>query len=316
MYNAELKSRFVEDYTKSINTANVATTVFEAFEPYEVSWNADLCTKSKEELQPAIDEILALRARSQWMSLTILKEYVKWCIAMKVPNACDGMLGIETAGLSKVKRQMISSPLHLQRVLDEVFDKESEETIDVIYRCYYWMAFGGIKEDDTLLVKASDIDFANMEIAYKDTHIPLYREALPAFHKAAELNSFRYKNPNYSRTIIRDRVPGDTLMRGIRAVTKTVTLRSILSKKSAKAIEDGLTQQQLSFYRVWMSGLFYRMYDRERAGIPIDFSEAATNFVSDRTYALNGRIKLEHKQNRIERDYMEDYQRWKLAFSI
>ena len=235
---------------------------------------------------------------------------------MKVPNACDGMLGIETAGLSKVKRQMISSPLHLQRVLDEVFDKESEETIDVIYRCYYWMAFGGIKEDDTLLVKASDIDFANMEIAYKDTHIPLYREALPAFHKAAELNSFRYKNPNYSRTIIRDRVSGDTLMRGIRAVTKTVTLRSILSKKSAKAIEDGLTQQQLSFYRVWMSGLFYRMYDRERAGIPIDFSEAATNFVSDRTYALNGRIKLEHKQNRIERDYMEDYQRWKLAFSI
>ena len=129
-------------------------------------------------------------------------------------------------------------------------------------------------------------------------------------------HSFCYKNPNYSRTITRDRVSGDTLMRGIRAVKKTATLRSILSKKSAKAIEDGLTQQQLSFYRVWMSGLFYRMYDRERAGIPVDFSEAATDFVADRTYVLNGRIKLEHKQNRIEKNYMEDYQRWKLAFSI
>ena len=133
MYNAELKSRFVKDYTKSINTANVATTVFEAFEPYETSWNADLCTRDREELQPAIDEILALRSRSQWMSLTILKEYVKWCIAMKVPDACDGMLNIEAAGLAKVRRQMVSSPLHLQRVLDEVFDKESEETIDVIW---------------------------------------------------------------------------------------------------------------------------------------------------------------------------------------
>ena len=50
MYNAELKSRFVKDYTKSINTANVATTVFEAFEPYETSWNADLCTRDREEL--------------------------------------------------------------------------------------------------------------------------------------------------------------------------------------------------------------------------------------------------------------------------
>ena len=293
MYNAELKSRFVKDYTKSINTANVATTVFEAFEPYETSWNADLCTRDREELQPAIDEILALRSRSQWMSLTILKEYVKWCIAMKVPDACDGMLNIEAAGLAKVRRQMVSSPLHLQRVLDEVFDKESEETIDVTYRCYYWMAFGGIKEDDTLLVRASDIDFANMEIVYQDTHVPLYREALPAFHKAAELNSFCYKNPNYSRTITRDRVSGDTLMRGIRAVKKTATLRSILSKKSAKAMEDGLAQQQ-----------------------PVDFSEAATDFVADRTYVLNGRIKLEHKQNRIEKNYMEDYQRWKLAFSI
>ena len=102
MYNAELKSRFVKDYTKSINTANVATTVFEAFEPYEVSWNADLCTKSKEELQPAIDEILALRARSQWMSLTILKEYVKWCIAMKVPNACMGCLALRRQGYPKL----------------------------------------------------------------------------------------------------------------------------------------------------------------------------------------------------------------------
>ena len=89
------------------------------------------------------------------------------------------------------------------------------------------MAFGGIKEDDTLLVRASDIDFANMEIVYQDTHVPLYREALPAFHKAAELNSFCYKNPNYSRTITRDRVSGDTLMRGIRAVKKTATLRSL-----------------------------------------------------------------------------------------
>lgn len=139
---------------------------------------------------------------------------------MKVPDACDGMLNIEAAGLAKVRRQMVSSPLHLQRVLDEVFDKESEETIDVTYRCYYWMAFGGIKEDDTLLVRASDIDFANMEIVYQDTHVPLYREALPAFHKAAELNSFCYKNPNYSRTITRDRVSGDTLMRGIRAVKR------------------------------------------------------------------------------------------------
>lgn len=102
MYNAELKSRFVKDYTKSINTANVATTVFEAFEPYETSWNADLCTRDREELQPAIDEILWHCApEASGCLITILKEYVKGCIAMKVPDACDGMLNIEAGGVAK-----------------------------------------------------------------------------------------------------------------------------------------------------------------------------------------------------------------------
>ena len=92
MYNEGLKINFIRNYTQSINTANVATTVFTAFEPHEEAWGADLCTKSTEELQPVIDEIVGLRSKSQWMSLTILKEYVKWCITMNVPGACDGML--------------------------------------------------------------------------------------------------------------------------------------------------------------------------------------------------------------------------------
>ena len=91
MYNEDLKKRFVRDYTGSLNTANVAATVFNAVEKYETEWNADLCTRSTEELQPVIDEIVGLRSRSKWMTLTILKEYVKWCIAMKVPGACDGI---------------------------------------------------------------------------------------------------------------------------------------------------------------------------------------------------------------------------------
>ena len=301
MYNEEMKSRFIREYTGSLNTANVATTIFNAMEEYEKSWNADLCTRSSEELQPVITEITGLRSRSKWMALTILKEYVKWCITMKVPGACDGMLQIKTVGLDKVKHQMVSSPLHLQKFLDDVFDPESEETLDNIYRCYFWMAYGGIDEEDTILIQNEQVDFGQMVIYYKTTNIPIYREALPALRNAVSLNSFLYKHPNYSKPVRRDRVPGNTLMRGIRATTKTFTMRTTLSKRNIKAIEDGLTDLQLSFYRVRMSGLFYRVYEMERAGIPTSFSEAALR-------VMDG--------NKIERSYLEDYQRWKLAFSI
>ena len=316
MYNEELKRRFVRDYTGSLNTANVAATVFNAVEKYETAWDADLCTKSAKDLQPVIDEIVGLRSKSKWMTLIILKEYVKWCIAMKVPNACDGMLHIEAVGLDKVRHQMVSSPLHLQRFMDSIFDPESEETIDNIYRCYFWMAYGGVDEEDTILIRNEDVDFTEMLIHYKSTSVPIYREALPAFHNAVSLGSFAYKHPNYSKIIRRDRIAGDTIMRGIKATTKTFTMRTTLSKRNIKAIEEGKTDLQLSFYRVRMSGLFYRVYEMERAGVAPNFSEAALRAMDGKTYSLKGREKIEHKQNRIEKDYMEDYERWKLAFSI
>lgn len=316
MYNEDRKVRFIREYTGSLNTANVATTLFNALEEHEKLWGADLCTRSSEELQPVIDEIVGLRSKSKWMTLTILKEYVKWCIAMQVPGACDGMLQIKAVGLDKVKHQMVSGPLHLQKYLDDIFDPESDETIDNIYRCYFWMAYGGIDEEDTILIRNEQIDFSQMTIFYKTINIPIYREALPAFRNAVSLNSFLYKHPNYTKPVRRDRVPGDTLMRGIRATTKTFTMRTTLSKRNIKAIEDGMTDLQLSFYRVRMSGLFYRVYEMERAGIPASFSEAALRVMDGKTYALHGREKLEHRQNKIERNYLEDYQRWKLAFSI
>lgn len=316
MYNEEQKKRFIRDYTGSLSTANVTATIFNETEKYEESWGTDLCTKGVEELQPVVNEITGLRNKSQWMSLTILKEYVKWCLAMKVPGACDGMLRIEAVGLDKIKKQMVASPLHLQRYLDDIFDKEFEETIDNLYRCYFWMAYGGIDEEDTILVKTEDVDLSQMLIRYKTTSVPIYREAIPAFKNAVTLTNFLYKHPNYTKPIRRDRVPGDTIMRGLKATTKTFTMRTTISKRNISAIEDGLTELQLSFYRVRMSGLFYRTYEMERAGIPVTFSEAALRVMDGKTYALSGREKIIHKQNRIERDYFDDYQRWKLAFSI
>lgn len=316
MFNEEQKTRFIRTYTKSLYTANIAVGIFNKFEKYEQMWQADLCTKQASDLQPIIDEVIGARLKSRWQILSILKEYTKWCMVMKIPGACDGMLHIEAPGIEKVRRQMVSSPLHLQIYLDQIFDPESMETIDNIYRCYYWMAYGGVQEEDTISVTRSDVDLSQMIIRYRDTSVPIYRESLPALQNAMQLGSFLYNHPSYTHPIRRDRVPGDTLIRGVKSPARIMSIRSELSHRSSNAIKEQKTESQLSFNRVWLSGLFYRMYERERAGVPVDFSDAAVNFMSGKTYALNGREKIEHKQNRIEREYMEDYQRWKLAFSI
>lgn len=317
MYNEELKTKFVRGYTNSVSTADVCQTIFNAFEQYEVAWDADLCTKSADELQPVIDSLVGFRARSKWMRLIILKDYVKWCIGMKVPGACDGMLKIETVGLEKVKHQTVASPLHLQRYLDSICEPESEETTDNIYRCFYWLAYGGIEEEDILSIKCSDVDLNNMMVRYNNTEVPIYREALPAFKNCVQLTQFVYKHPNYDKLVYKDRADGDTLVRGIRSTPSIKAMRVELSRRSKAKMDEGKTDLKLSYFRVWISGLFYRMYERERAGIPVDFSDAAAQFMEGKTYKLDrGRNTPEAKKRQLTRDYLEDYERWKLAFAI
>ena len=317
MYNEELKTKFVRGYTNSISTAEVCQTIFNAFKQYEVEWGADLCTRSTEELQPVVDGLVGLRARSKWMRLIILKDYVKWCIGMKVPGACDGMLKIETVGLEKVKHQTVASPLHLQRYLDSICEPESEETTDNIYRCFYWLAYGGVAEEDILSIKCSDVDLNNMVVRYNDTEVPIYREALPAFKNCVKLTQFVYKHPNYDKLVYKDRADGDTLVRGIRSAPSIKAMRVELSRRSKAKMDEGKTDLKLSYFRVWISGLFYRMYERERAGIPVDFSAAAAQFMEGKTYKLDrGRNTPEAKKRQLTRDYLEDYERWKLAFAI
>lgn len=319
MYNEQLKTQFIREYTKSLSMADACVSAFNAAEPFEVQWDADLCTRSTEELQPVVEQLVGFRVKSKWLRIVILKDYVKWCIANGVAGACDGIMKIENVGLSKVKTQMVANPTHLQKYLNEICEPESEETTDNIYRCFYWMAYGGIPEEDILKVKCSDVDFENMVIRYGTEEVTIYREAIPAFKNATRLTEFVFKHPNYppDKIVRRNRAPGDTVIRGIRSVPSTMALRTELSRRSKKNLEDGNTEMKLSYYRVWLSGLFYRMYERERAGLPIDFTGAASRFMEGRTYKLDsGRNTPEAKKRAITNDYMQDYQRWKAAFAI
>lgn len=314
MYNEEHKSRFLRVYTRSEATAHVATNIFNRFEPCEAERNADLCTMSADVLQPIVDEIVGLRTKSKWMGLSILKEYARWCIDTRYPGACDGMFHVDVTGIGKIRQQMVSGPAHLQSYLDTVYDKESELTIDNIYRCSHWLSYGGASEDTIPNVRISDVDFETMSVRCGERLVPIYREGLEAFRNCAKLSSFRYKHPNYRDVIIRDRLPGDELLRGIKSKAGVIDMRAVISKRAARAAREGRSNQRLSYNRVSLSGLFYRTLERERMGVPVDFSDATEMFIEDSGIQYKNDMKT--VRYRITRDFEIDYQRWKLAFNV
>lgn len=317
MYNEELKTRFIEEYTKSISRYDTCVQAFDAMEPYEKAWGADFCTKTEAELAPVIEQLVGFRVRSRWQRIIIFQKYVRWCLVNKVEGACDGMLHVDNVGLGKVRTQMVFNPQELQNFLNVICEPESEQTTDNIYRCFYWMAYAGMEEEDIMKVKCSDVDFENLVIHFDGDEYDIYREAIPAFKNAATLTEFVYKHPNYppDKRVIRNRAPGDTLIRGIRSTTSIKALRVELSRRNKKFLDDGLTTKQLSHYRVWLSGLFHRVYQGELAGIPANFSGAAAKFMEGKTYKLDtGRNTPEAKKRAVVNDYLQDYERWKAAF--
>ena len=317
MYNEKLKRSFIEWHTQSENTARICETIFRVSEKYETEWGADLCTQDEDTIKPMVENIVGFRSRSKLVRLSVLKEYARWCIRTGVPDACDALLKIKVAGLDQIKTHTVSSPDHLESYLNIIFEPAQEKTSDNIYRCYYWLAYAGMNEEDILKVKVGDVDFTNMVVRYKDEEYPIYREAVPCFKNCVELTSFVFKHPAIppDKTVYKDRAPGNTLIRGIKSGPSLHYVRVQLSRRSKQKLDSGETDLKLSHFRVWISGLFYRVSLKEKRGIEPDFMKIVYKQRGNKVYKLDsGRNTQDAKLKQLARDYSDDYQRWKLAY--
>lgn len=336
MYNEELKTRFIAEYAGGLlTTGRLADMLFRRLGKYENVWQADVCTRTVEQLQPAIDEIAAVRGRDRWVYATILAEYAKWCMAMGVPGACDGLMhvSVDAAGENAMRHQTVSSPEHLQRVLDDIMDPESEETVDLIYRGFCWLTYGGMPHECIYTATAQDVDFARMQVRYRLPSIEddtveierfarLYRESLVSIGAAATLSSFIYRHPLYEPSR-RERYPGDELLRGFKAPPGANTLDVLINRRNASALKEGRTDVRISYQRLRLSGVFYRTYEIERKTGQILFEDeiSSTLIRLDSTNengsgSASSQKYIKTRQAQIRNSYYDDYLMWKKVFSL
>lgn len=327
MFNSELKQKFIEHVSAMGKSRETSTKyIFTALEPFENEWQADVCTRSAEELSDALGEIAGFRKQSKRTRMSILREYCKWCLENNVPGACEGILNVkdDEIGLNKLRRQMVANPRHLQQFLDSFLEKEEECNMDCVYRAYFWLAFSGVREEELSLLQASNLDFINMVIRVNGNEYPIYRESIPSLKRCAEEKEFKLKHPNIITPVYRKRVDGDWLLRNTRgedsSSTSTKLIRIEISRKlknSKNKYGGEIRELRLSYYRARLSGIFYRKYEEERAGIEVDFGDIVAEDTKGKVYNLSsGRNRIEAKYRQLARDYMTDYTRWKEAYSI
>lgn len=309
MYNEDRKMRFLTEMRSSVDFGK---SVFNTIEPCEQENNKDLCELTADILQPIVNIKFGSRTRTTDSTIAFLRSYVGWCKEQGYPTRSD-VYDLKIYMDEKMKRMMIASPVHLESILNKIFEPVTSETVDCLYRCYLWMGFAGIEEAETIEITVDEIDFDTMTIEHGGKSYEIYREAVPAFKMACNATEFRYVNPNYAeekRGGYRNRYSGEYLLRGIRsAQIKLSTLRAVVGKNLKK--EDIET----SYGKIRLSGLFYKTYEMERFGEPVNFDAYVVERIGkmDRHYNRNyTRNKL---ANAIRRDIEDDYGCWKAAFT-
>lgn len=325
MYNESQKRAFIKAHTNSEKSAAKIEQIFSWFEPHEKKWGMDLSLQSAENLQPVVNELTGVRSKSTELILIILKEYVKWC-GRNGYEVSNGIYDVRVITIDKIQKQMVASPLHLKLKLDEFFDETGKETVDITYRVFLWMAFAGLEDQDAIRVTRDCVDLEHLCIYFEGHKYEIYKDAIDDFEKACSLTSFQYNHPNY--TIRRDRAEGNNIMRGFRSPTVDLkTIRPIINKRFAakdakndsKENKDRQTSR-ISYRRIYLSGVFYREYEQERAGFPVDFSafvaESVARKEKTKKYTVTKTRTLNTITNTLEREYFADYEKWKCAFAM
>lgn len=307
MFNEERKRGFLEECkTRKVLTENT----FKKLEPFEAKIGRDVCEFSQEYLQEVLStQIGGTKLDTTRQTISVIRAYIRWCEANGFVTS-DAIHHITVENSEKIKNTMIASPLHFAKLLDEVFDPIELDTVDILDRCYLWLAYCGLEMKDSVRVKESEINFKEMYIEHNGRFYELYKESLPVFNKATTLKTIivlREDNPGYMAKF--PRKPGEYLLRA--GKTAQPSTAAIVARIRDKINGKGY-EKAFAYNKIRISGLFYRAYEKERAGITVNFDgDIISQIMADKNKPVTRKTVM-----RAIVKYKKEYEAWKKAFMV
>lgn len=315
IYDMKTKMAFI-DTIKAEQHRDIAMACFRDTSSFEVRAGRDLCTFSGEEETDAIKAVMStmLRDSTRVLAAKILSDYYKWCVKTGVPGAVEHE-PIKEEVINAVNRDLlIFSPAHLQTILDRIFEREAEETVDNTYRCFYWMAYAGLSIDSIIMLKPEHFDLKSFLVSVNGEHGILYQQGIPCIENCINMSQFRYKHPLYSNVIMKDRIPGEYVLRGTRGTYDggAIAYKNVTTLLSKRVRDAGVT---LGYHTCYYSGLFYRIHEQELCyGMDPDFMSIALETPAGKRVMSSESVRKTSRHDRIYHIALKlkkDYQIWK-----
>lgn len=321
-YNPERKAAFIDSLTPAENSRLNISRILTRASFYERSLGLDLCEFNVEQLQDFFDQTGKLKSKSSEYYLIVIRQYIKWCEQHGF-DTTDAIQHIRRSNDQRLKKHLIASPDDLKRTLDVVYPDVNDDTIRYVYRAWLWLAFIGLRMEETEQLSTQDIDFTNMKISRQnkeDQPLDIYPQAVQDLLMACVLDKFLEPSPHGGKPILKERVDGDLVMRTKRrrnkdeSVGQTLTFIAMLSRRLKPHADNDQISCEVTYQSVRDSGIYYRIFLKEQ-----ELGEAAFDeFVDERV--RNGKHKVgkintpQRIQYLARKSIYEDYIQWKNLF--
>lgn len=324
MYNSEIKEEFIKSI-QSESTRSVVRYTLESTAKYEESLEKDLIFFSSEEIDNIITSEFGTSSASRTARVSFIRMYFRWASNNGMNNNIQSLKGLSTnVSSSAMMDKYVFSPAHLSAYLDAVFDSIDLDTVDIISRALFWMAFCGVPIKDVETLKTNCVIEKDGGMMAAGIFYPLYDDALDVVVKLSKMKQFRLYNKIYaSKYALRDRSDSDYLLRGIKRkdnkdVSDGKRHRSVMSDASKKlkaAMKDGIISSTMTYETVRKSGVFYKMYLREQAGIDVNFTTWIMSELSEK-HNIDDKESIKTTLKNRRRLMNADYKAWKEAKKI
>ena len=325
MFNEEQKTKFINEFTNAKNKKDNLTRLFKKTEPYETAWGIDVSSANVKQMQAVVDEIVGFRAWDTSTYINLLRAYIDWCVASGLASPSDAIGQVDTDGVEKMRSQTVRNPDQLEQYLNVVITPRND-TAAVTLKAYCWLAFSGLFIEDTLSLRSGCVDFDSMSIILqrdgRTIAYPIYRQSIGVLRACAEQEFFLKQNGTTGKEARTRRADGDLLLRTFQpnaakkdSLPRIKFASNLAAARKRFSTEESSEYPDLTYYGVWVSGVFYRAFEAEIANGSVDFRAVATESVlrnSDSSQCTQRQLKT--MIGGAAGKFNRDYERWKKTF--
>ncbi len=326
LFNPELKNLFLDAAENPHSKLNRLSAV-KRFTEREKELQKDLYAFDDEEISKFImNGDLGMKHQSIEVNLSFIKSYKDFCMTQdyvrdNVAQLSPGLVYVRP--VNAYRSGLVANSADLQKCLDDIFQltDPGNPALSDIVRGYVWLAFSGMDDNSAILLQKHNVIFEEQKIAFNGREYKIYPESIHALRICCNATHLTMmKNRTYGSV---PRVKSNLILRTSNDVAidrMSRSLAGLLVRRMGMCDDEGVPHRQLSYLRVWNSGIFSRAYDIELAGG--DAAEYLGKFAAEviaerdarKKYMTPGRFKLSTKIADLKSALSEDYITWKQAF--